>query len=72
MQIDTDKFMAISQAVGSSDHDPDATLRAALLQKKKVEKWEAFYSYWKGVFMQIVGNLSDEEFGQAMSKRIKK
>ena len=72
MQIDTGKWKAISQAVGSEDHDPYATLRAALAQKAKAEKWDRFYSHWKGVFIQIVALLTDQDFDDAMSRRIKK
>lgn len=75
MQIDTQKFKTICEAL-SSEVDPDAALRAALEAKHKLGRWEQFKRHMKGagkLAIEILKEImTDEELDDLLASVIKR
>lgn len=75
MNMDTDKFRAICNALGS-EVDPDAAVRAALAAKQKIGRWEQFKRHMKGaskLALDLANEiLNDDEMDELIASFIRR
>lgn len=75
MDFDTDKFHVICDALGS-ERDPDAAVKAALVAKHKISRWEQFKRHLKGTGKLAIEMLkevmTDDELDDLLSNFIKR